>query len=259
MEKLMILLFMIMVTPHLYAGVERIPVSDETFNNNDCEKNQSCDLLSFRLEVHDSIVTFPNKEQSFLTTANMSYQTKDVASLERFGIVQFIQGCQFTSDSNGGTFLEFNREYFNKKVTYKHPNLVIDSVDADPLYNSDLSDGTRPRHALYRWNDDPKSFELQGEHFFFEEKPSIPQLYVSDRPGTAFYVAQTKKAKNLSLQFKSCIFRIEDIPLESSPEGLKPEQALKCLEWFSSYVYDYALQRFNRSHEIAPVCLGPGE
>lgn len=252
MKKILIPL---LLSPALYAAVETVVQTDKTFINKDCEKTESCELKSFRLKVNDSKVIFSDMSPSFITSAFMSYETKEISSLEKFGIVQFIKGCHYTSSDDGSLYMNVSRKYFGETITFKHPNLVIDSDDLDGLYNSNTENTAYPRHAYYRWNDVAGSFDPGGEHFFYDLPPSHPQMYVIDRPGTAFYDEESKDAKNISLQFKSCIFKINEVPLVTNPEGLKPEQALKCFDWYSAYVYDHKKKKFNRSNDIAKPCL----
>ncbi len=252
MKKILIPL---LISPPLYAEVETVVQFDKTFVNKDCESTNSCELKNFRIKVQNSKVIFSDMSPSYLTTSFMAYETKSIASLEKFGLVQFIKGCEFTSKADGTILYNIARKYFSETVTFKHQEWVIDSDDLDALYNSNTENSDYPRHALYRWNDVLGSFEQGGEHFYYQAPPSHPQFYVTDRPGTAFFDDDSGEAKNISLQFKSCLFKIEDIPNNTTPTGLKPEQALKCFDWYSAYVYDHEKKKFNRKNEIAKPCL----
>ncbi len=238
----------------IYGAVYKTVQSDQLFSNTACTLTDSCDLKSFRLYVEDATITSLSFGTNYATSAFMSYQTAAPEQLENYAVVQFIRGCQFDSEDSGKISLSYSREFFGQMVNYKHPTWVIDSVDLDPMYNSDVRPNTN-RHGLYRWNTIPGSFAKESEKFYLEQTPALPLLYVKYRPGSAFYDHGFKEAKNLSLQFKICIFKTTDIPLVSTPEGLTWDKAIHCFDWYSSFIYNHQLQKFESPKTVSPICL----
>lgn len=237
----------------LWAVINKTVQTDQLFLNTLCQKTDSCDLQQFGIYVEDAEIISSSFGTNYSTNAFLSYQTTDTNNLQKYGIVQFIRGCQFDSDAEGNIRYGYSREFFGKIVQFRHPKWVIDSVDVDPLYNSDDTEG-RPRHALYRWNEIPGSYDKGSEHYFYQETPSLPLLYVKDRPGTAFYDDDYKEAKNISLEFKACIYKIEDIPLVSHPDGMDFNKALHCFDWRSSYIYNHQLAKYQSPNQVSPIC-----
>ena len=143
-----------------------------------------------------------------------------------------------------------SREFFDSIIKFKHTDWVIDSVDLDPVYNShpDL------RHASYRWNTKPGSFDKSTEKVYYNERPSTPNLYVSDLPGTAFY-SQDGEAKNLSLEFVTCIYKTVDIPLVATPADINFSTPIACHTWKSSFIYNHEAAKFEVKNDVDAFCL----
>ena len=64
-------------------------------------------------------------------------------------------------------------------------------------------------------------------------------------------------AQNTSLEFKSCLFRVEDIPISvEAGEKVEIEKALSCLDWEHKFIYNFESKAFSSPKEIDPIC-GP--
>ena len=240
-----------------------------TFDNLNCERTQSCDLQSLTIQTKEFRAILPNdptsNNNSFGTSAFFYMKTKTPKDLKKYVFVQFIRGCYFQSevifsDNNRKPLIKKRvtllREYFDQNVLIKHPTWVIDSVDSDPVYNNPITTNSKvplPRNGMYRFI--PESAPSQSEVFekyFYQQMPDRPILYVTDIPGTAWF--HHGEAKNINFQFQMCIFRESDVPVNTSPNGLQPENALLCGNWSSSYIYNFKKEKFQSSNEIDPIC-----
>ncbi len=245
------------------------PKKTTTFHNLECEKTNSCDLESLTIETKEFRAILPNdstsKNNSFGTSATFQMKTKNPDDLKKYVFVQFIRGCYFQSSlvptqKLSSSFLQkkvsFLREYFDQNVLMKHPTWMIDSVDSDPVYNNPAdptSTSKIARNGLYRFIPASAPSLLEKyEKFFYQQMPDRPILYVTDIPGTAWF--NHGEAKNISFQFQMCIFRESDVPVSTSPDGLKPENALLCGNWASSYIFDFKKEKFQSLNEIDPIC-----
>lgn len=254
MKNLILVILLAVVAHQSFGAVYKTVQSDETYTHKNCEQTDSCSLKSFRVRVEDAKVVSSSFGTNYTTGSFMSYTTDTVEDIEMYGIVQFIKGCQFQSDHDGSVNFGISREFFGDIKTFKHPKWVIDSVDEDAMYNSTILPDYS-RHAMYRWNDIIGSFKKETEHYLYEQRPTRATVYVKDRPGSAFYDTDTKDAKNISLQFKSCIFKTEDIEASTTPSGMDTSKAIKCFDWHSSYVFNHKTLKFNKQNKISKHCL----
>ncbi len=254
MKKYLLPLLILPLSLQLSAAVYKTVQIDKTYENDSCQQSDSCDLKSFRVRVEDSKVVSSSFGTNYTTGSFTEYQTSNVDTLTKYAVVQFIKGCQFYSTPDGRKFGGISREFFNEIVPFKHPQWVIDSVDRDPIYNSATEFGDN-RHAYYRWNEVLGSFKKETEHYFVQQTPVRPILYVLDRPGTAFYDDhEYKDAKNISLQFKTCIYKTADVPKETTPDDLNFAKAIKCFDWKSSFVFNHKKKVYESPNKIDEYC-----
>lgn len=256
-NKLLLLIALSAISTSSFAGVVKGKTKSTIFKNTNCKATDTCDLKEFKVESYDFKVTFSDKTFSLGTSAFMSYTTQDVANLEDYAIVQQIKGCHFDSYKNPATgevekTLGYSREFFGEIIKYKHSNWVIDSIDTDPMYNNSISG---LRHGSHRWNTVKGSYDKKTEKLYGRELPKSPTLYVSDLPGSAFI--DSGFAKNISLQFKTCIYKTRDIPLILNPEDVNFKEAISCLNWSSSFIYNHDSAKYETKTDIDPVCLNP--
>jgi hypothetical protein len=252
------------------------PYLTHEFINKDCLKTDSCDLKSFKLEVwkSSSVKDELDPQVHDLIWNDLmvaGYETKDIPSLEKYGIVQFIQGCQISKALiNGKSTTLFNtrRSFFDFDVPFHHPNWVVDSMDVDPLYASIAYDpavyGSIPpdqwkRQAAYRINK-PNFFvdeSPEQQSVFQFRTPIEPKLYISDMP-TGSYGAADRKSPNFSypsMHFHTCIFKMSDIPEVATPDWNGNGKAIACFDWANNHHYDAAQDRFVDAKAIEPICL----
>lgn len=233
------------------AQVSTISLKEKKWANTNCAATSTCDLKEARVRIKDYKVLIDGS-YSYGTGLAAHYRTDTVPNLENYVFVQWIQGCTFESRVAGGkTDIRYgvSREFFGKNVTYLHPDPVVDSVDSDPVYNS--YEG-HPRHYLYQWSRVPGSVERKDRELYGIRKPTTPELYVMDHPGTAFMLSGD--ARNISLEFKICLYRTQDAPAAAQPEDGQYPGALVCFDWASSYIFNHASGAVESPSGLHPAC-----
>lgn len=217
--------------------------------------------VKFTVTSQDYKVTYRPGDVSQGTRMFAKYETPKVDQLEEYGIVQFLRGCQYNTYLDKGKIVTVDnilRHSFNELVVFKHPDWIIDSVDLDPLYNNtpEGNESWGTRHGYYRWNR-KNNYDEDGEVFFKDEKPSKnikkPNLYILAHPGTSFIEAGW--AKNVSMEFKTCLYKTKDIPQKTTAGDLHFAKAIQCFDWSTSFIYDHATSKIVRPTGLVPHCL----
>lgn len=246
--------------------VDIIDTRDEFFENDPgaCRATGTCALIRARLRVQNYAV-WVEGEPNYGTRMFAQYETASRSDLERFVFVQWIRGCHYDSlrepDGTVSRFHSYARDYFGQVVPFRHPDWMIDSYDTDPAFASQVEQAL-PRHHAYRWNSVGGSFEQKTEHFYGDDpSPPSPALYVADRPGVAF-VGKIPgvgiSAKNISTQYRICLYRIEDVPLAADPHQAQlGGPPIRCFEWASSWIFNFEQGSYERPSEVDPFCLEP--
>ena len=209
-------------------------------------------LKSFKIQSYDYKVTL-NSGESFGSAMYASFKTKKVAGLNQYGVLQLIKGCHFESSIVNGKkrkYLSRSRHLFGELVKYKHKDWTIDSIDSDPMYGSYDGD----RYWSYKWNTSTGSISEKTEKLYRLERPTNPELYVSDYPGTAFLFYK-QEAMNISLKFKTCIYLRDDIPRKSTPSEVDLSKAIACHDWSSSFIYNHDKRVYESPKELDPFCV----
>ncbi|MEI7528880.1 MAG: hypothetical protein WCK76_08040 [Elusimicrobiota bacterium] len=222
--------------------------------NTRCRETGTCDLKRFALVQSDFSKNHAATGRYFGTETVLEYETDKAGSLTRYGVAQFIRGCEFHSDRkpDGETVktLDISRHWNGKFIIYKHPDWVQDSVTPDPLdwgYET-----VSPERHFYYWNSRPGRKDADRNNYYGYKKPAKPILYLHDLPGVAGLDGTS--AMNISLQFRACIYKSADVPPNVPAEVLDFAKPLACLEWASSWVYNHAAGRYEQPSEIDPVC-----
>lgn len=236
------------------SKVEILSREEKIFVNNDCKENNSCDLKGVEYFVEDYKVG-EEGDYSYGTRFFARFETKSVRKLKKYVFVQFIKGCLFSSRmTDGWVEIMYNRTYHRndktKAVIFKFPNWSIDSGDFDPAYSTypGLS-----RFYGFRWNTVFDSFSANTEELYGKKKPKVPRLYIFDRPSQAFYLSGW--AHNVSLQFRTCIYKSKDVPAKVSYDNVNFAVPINCYEWNSSFVYNHATNEFESHPEVVSACL----
>lgn len=238
-------------------GVVHFPGPTQTFVNEPCRAAQTCALSSFSIHPYEFRVDFDEyKTHNYGTAVNIEYVTRTPASLEDFAVVNFIRGCQFYTKFNQG---KVGRHYtiligsFGKEIPYRFPDWRIDSLDVNPMYNNTPEEDVArlgTLHGSYRWNRVKDSFEDKTEVLFGDERPTTGRLYVSDRPGQAFVDDDGEAAYNISVEFRTCLYRTRDVPRVASAENVDFAAPIACHEWRSSYVYDFVRKEMTHPQKL---------
>lgn len=237
---------------------------DSRFANTDCKDSNTCSLKSFDIHLEQYQVKFTDETggwTSYGTKMVSSYETDNNVNLEKYGIAQFIQGCQYISKRENGAVTRLPvivREYRGKTIPYFHPTMVIDGFTPDPLSWDD--DPKHSRHFAY-FNKFPDR-EIQSADYHGVKPTLGTKLYVEDHPGVASYFADTDRAYNISLKFKTCIYRSADVSKDVAGDNLEFAKPLHCFDWASSYVYNFEQGKFENLSELDPYCFSqtsPGE
>ncbi|MEI7529678.1 MAG: hypothetical protein WCK76_12130 [Elusimicrobiota bacterium] len=231
------------------------------WSNPECQ-NKACEVKAVRFASWDYRITAQG-ELSFASGFSAHYRTDKVESLEKYGFVQWIKGCVFDSEVENGKLKyshTYSRPYWqhgaeeqDHYASFHHPVLALDSVDADPVYAS--SPGV-PHPGGYKWNRVRGSIANGSMVRYFNEQPVMPELYVTDYPSTSFTytLGGAKVAKNTSLTFRTCLYRIADIPKVTAPETEIFPGALVCYDWSSSHIYNHASKVFEAWDRLHPEC-----
>ena len=250
-----ILLFLMCIAP-LRARDKKLVIlrhEDFVFENKDCETSQTCSLKRVKYVVEDYKTGFSG-EYRYGTRLFAKYETSLVRNLEQFAFVQFMKGCVYFTRAKDGMVLPRYRitvRNFGKDKKFQFSRWVVDSDWDDPIYSS--VNGSSFRHYNCRWNKVPGSLQPKTEKLYKKNsQPPFPELYVIDRPAGAFVVEGV--ARNISLQFKICIYRTWDVPKRTTPENIDFAQPINCFEWDSSFIYNHEAGEFERHAEISSAC-----
>lgn len=251
----LVLLFMLINVYTLGAQLYELKILNRRggiFINDDCRDNKTCDLKKVRYVVEDYKVTMMDGEYNLGTRMFAQFETSSVRNLQKYVFVQFIKGCVFSSRVVGGQVItEFDVSYVRDKknsVVFLFRDWVLDS-GSDPVYPSEPG---KPRLYWYRWNTVRDSFSTDTEKFYGVAKPKLPKLYVVDHPGTAFVMDD--KAKNISLEFKICIYKEKDVPKNVSPDNVNFAKPIDCFSWQSSFVYNHQTNQYESHSQVVPAC-----
>lgn len=242
--------FMLVFAVNSYADftgkghVHTVAESTETFLNGGCRINDTCDLKRFALTTLAHEVWFSD-DPTNPTHANgviMEYETESVDAIEKYAIVQFVKGCVFSTTKNRDGKIDKQINYgvssFGESIPLCFPRWVIDSQDADPVYNSDPEFG---RFYLLRWNA-PGSYDDRTQKYYGAQKPHLPVVYMTDYPAGAF-VSGTG-VKNTSLQFKTCIYKALEVPTQTVRDNVNFANPIHCFQWQSVYIFDFDKGQF---------------
>lgn len=231
--------------------VEILSHKENMFTNIDCKQNKTCDLKKVEYFVEDYSVGIDGG-YNYGTRFFARYETNRVRDLEKYVFVQFIKGCDFSSElANGEVEIAYDRVYPRDAgvITFKFPDWTIDSYDLDPAY------ATVPDKSRFygnRWNTVPGSFSTDTEFFYGQRKPRIPKIYIVDHPGQAFYL--NGRAHNISLKFRTCIYQTKNVSKKVAHDNINFAEPISCYEWSSSFVYNHFIGEFESFLDIVPAC-----
>ncbi len=218
--------------------------TQQVFLNPNCRSTDTCDLKRFALKTSVYEFWFSDDPQypTYGNGAIMEYETDSVAALEKYAIVQFTKGCVFYTSKNSEGQIRRNVTdsvpSFGEDIPFCFPGWVIDSQDADPVYNSDPEHG---RFYFLRWNK-PGSYDDRSQKYYGAEKPRLPVVYMADYPAGAFVGAGD--IKNVALEFNTCIYKASEVPKTTRRDNIGFAKPIACLKWQNVYVYDFDAGKF---------------
>ena len=238
--------------------LHKVDQGQQTFENPDCSRTDTCDLKRFAITTSAYEVWFSDDPDhpTYGKGTIIEYATDSVESLEKYAVVQFKKGCVFYSAQNGegnlvGQGVRDLVPSFGAEVPFCFRDWVIDSQDTDPVYNSDPEYG---RFYLLRWNK-PGSYEQRTQKFYGAEKPKRPDVYLIDYPAGAFMTGSG--VRNVALAFKTCIYKAGDVPLETKRTDIHFARPLHCFDWDNVYVYDFVARAFQPNWPVFPEPAEP--
>lgn len=229
-----------------------------------CKKRGICDLTRVTFRIYRS--RSPDDSEPAFSMWNTSlyaaYETRAMSSLTAYAFVQFIRGCVFLSrrDSNGTIVRSLEVARNNREggmMTFRHPAWEIDSYTLDPVYSSDTRVSS-DRHYFAQWLPRGQEWRHGGDaNIWGVSHPTFPELFITDDPVPAYRISQDE-AKNVSLEFRTCLYRLRDLPRHArSVDDLAGASPIVCETWRHSWVWDFTRETMTSPSAIAPTCERP--
>ena len=285
------LVFLLSLGFGVSAFAEQI-VYSQSFSNYAPPATGKCSLKSFSVSEYDQGAEGLSggvAESLRGTMVGTVVETSDSSCVHDYAVVQYIHGCVYNIQQNDKTG-QFDR-YFGTviddsngvTIPFKFDEWTVDSVDRDPMYYSapakTAADSHRFDGQLYAKTPlhvDGTSAGLTADmKTIFNSKyrgivgdlPTTPkQTFSFDLPamGSWFgYPDGRNSVTNVSLEFKICLYRTVDVPLEGSPKSFDTPTdhggPLQCIEWGSRDEFDFALKKFVSKKAIDSFCSTPVE
>lgn len=251
----LVLIFIILLSTSPALATERILKIQKQVDP--IEHDPLVDSFEIEIQSKELKYDFAKGEPYYLSKMVTKIQTKQSADLSKYGVVQFIRGCLYTTRQKTDGTIEYSlenvRDFFGENVTFKHPEWVIDSVDTDPIYWS-AQDQSIERVGLYRLDNPMLHARPEDRLYFYKHFTDQKAYYVRDMPtGATNYEGSYL---NNSLEFKTCLYRLSDVPEVSDPSGHDLYgKELKCFAWKSNFTFNYDLKKFEMLDSIHPFCL----
>jgi hypothetical protein len=245
-----------------------------------------CALSRFSLAnyEHDERNAFGQTNAMRGSMMAAAVETSDPSCLKEYGIVQYVRGClynvRYSRADNRITKKYFGvvREQRGKTVPFVYSDWDVDTVDADPLYNSTEGSTDAPtRLDRYRYpkrglalaadsgslrSDSSVYFDPKNHGFLGDGKTGANRYFVTDIPTFADWNpdagAGEEEWVNASLEFETCVYRVKDVPVAGNPRPPgTPESAggpVACFSWDHKQVFDPASRSFKRGIGVDAAC-----
>ncbi len=262
-------LFMISGTPaYAQKGLEVLKQTEEVYipQAEDCAHEDICDLkkVIFRVQSYRMPKASIDDIELYGTKMYLAYQTASIADITKYAIVQFIRGCVYRSELLPGnevkTSFTIVRQHIDAPdglILFRHPIWAVDSTDQDPLYSSN-PDTPDNRHFFLQWSPQViKDVPRQQGVLYGEEIPRLPNVYVTNPLLEPATLVSEGVAKNVSLEFETCIFKTVDIPKALRGTQQDFGSPIKCFSWSHNFVYDHIQKVWQEPSGISPVCNRP--
>lgn len=242
-----------------------------------------CGLKTFSLldyEIRDSV---KNGEASRMTEMGAVIETTSPDCLKDYGIVQYIRGCvyhtRYALPSGAETEKVFDvaRRLRGPRVVFSHPGYEVDQTELDPLYVSYPGEEGR-LDLLYVPNGPmrlrPDRASMMADQRYFDRPDARTFLKDVETPSAIAFVGDLPdhgqsvinedgtvlSALNASLDFRTCLYRLKDVPTTGDPagEGVAPENGgpIQCFGWMSRYTFDPATRDYvtDKFDGVDPFC-----
>ena len=282
-------LFLIFSFPALSA--EKATLHDYRFQQKvfETDARLACQIKRFTLiNTHQEIKDQSGTGTDHFTSMAAVIDTTGPSCIRKYGVVQFIQGCVSNQEYNKQTG-DLSPKHFGtvrtsreKNVYFSHPHFEVDSLNLDPLYSSKSSSDTGERQGWYYVSKktlrlknnrddilaDDYLFQRPSSRHFLENSPhETTQVYVADLPSQAGFHSDPRFTKALittpSLDFKTCVYDLKDIPAQGEPEPPETPHAvggpLLCFDWSHKFEFDLDKANFRAVTQAGtdPFCQNP--
>jgi len=242
-----------------------------------------CGLKSFTVMDYEVRSRDEGFERARISVMGAVIETTSPDCVRDYGVVQFIRGCVYHSRYSLETGAEVERVFDvarrlrGPRVVFNHPSFEVDQTQLDPLYVSYPEEEDRlalvyvPDSPLRLRSDsqsllaDMRAFNEPSRRTFLKDLSGPTSVtFVADVPegGVSFTDEENTRltASNSSLDFRTCVYRVADVPTSGDPagEGTPAERGgpIQCFSWASRYTYDVAAQDFvtDRFQGVDPFC-----
>ncbi len=228
-----------------------------------------CQLTRVGMQVFKEETFSDGKRDGNISIMAGFYETNRPNCMETYGFVQWIKGCYTSNRFNvkTGEFSEYlaGRDLRGKSVPFVHSDWEVDTVDTDPLYGSSvdtlIENPELKRHSFHYvfakplgrsnlrddllFDQDVMNHLGSGKDMVYRQTPESPQAkanqwVIRDIPSSGSVLwdrnhPDVYSASDSYLEFKLCIYRIENIPLTGSPARFDaaPHQGgpVHCFDW----------------------------
>ncbi len=234
--------------------------SVKSWTNPECATG-SCEVKGMKIFTNKT-----NANRLAGTTMVGEIETADKASLKKYALVQYIEGCVFETNKEGAIKMGTREFWGRKSAPFKHVGMQLDSAsDRDPIYWSNVLAGWDdirgfeiPRNSMYAYAN-PLITESWGSWAGKDSNLKENKIFVQDAPTMSGWDIDEESlkvtARNSSLKFKICLHKIEDVPAEVESPSTNIENAIVCMSWDSNFIYNFSTRKFaDKGDEIHPAC-----
>ncbi len=261
--KLFLSLWLIATAHNLNAQSYQATVlahKKESIENPACLSG-NCEWTKFSVEATDKRYSFDFLEFPSFRTVHMNrIEFSDPKFNTQYGIVQWIKGCVYQSQKqkDGSIQISYNigRQFFGKSVHFNHPEWVIDSVDQDPLYWSDPSLPIERNGAYLALR--PELDVVDPLWIYLTDAPDSLEIWSYDMP-TGGGQRSYGRYINANMFFKTCLYKIDEVPILSTPQGTNIGKAIHCFKWKNSWVYNFETEAYQSPDTLVKFCQRPNK
>ncbi len=246
-------------TKELSRRVQRMPPIT------DCQKKGLCELKNVRTEEIKYKVILPNEHSdyaAYMTDFRFVIETEKTSDIPKFGLIQTMRGCMWEREVDRKTlqstdYFTYIHKNFGQTEIIKYQDWIVDAEHADPVITSFEGYG---RFDLYRWNPNPRDLDANKAKWWFHGQPPHSTVFKATLIGSAgLHPGERWAALNQSLEFRTCLFKISDLPATSDKQGtgIDMSKAVWCADWEQKYHYDFTQKTVVPHTGIHPVCSTP--